>query len=126
MLTKISQSVSLIISRGLQTMVEKTELHQAKALRSRQRITFERMISTLPELLSTIFRLLCLIQETVCHLSLANEHYINWKTTFKSILKLSEKLSSQVRSQKNKWDEVESLVTELKRVLEIFEIEKFN
>ena len=117
LLTRISQSLSLTIKRCLETLAEKTELYQAKALRSRQRITYERMISILPELIHIIFVLLCSVKETLSKISFLIENFTNWKKKFKSVLKICEKLGSNVRSQKNKWDEVASLVEEMKGIL---------
>ena len=117
-LTKISQSVSLIIKRSLQNVTEKTELQQGKVLRSRQRITFEKMVSTLPKLVKSLILLLNILQENLSLLetisSLEPDEFTLWKKKSKTCLKICENLSSNVSTQKNKWGEVDSLVTDLK------------
>ena len=117
-LTKISQSVSLIVKRTLQNVSEKTELHLGKILRSRQRTTFDKMISTLPKLLNILILLVDVLQENLSLLktvsSLEPDEFTLWKKKFKTCLKICENLSTNVSIQKNKWGEVESLVTDLK------------
>ena len=117
-LTKISQSISLIVKRSLENLTEKIELHQGKSLRSRQRTTFEKMISTLPKLLNSLVFLLSILQENLSTLetisSLEIDEFTFWRKKFKTCLKICENLSTNVSIQKNKWGEVDSLLTDLK------------
>ena len=117
-LTKISQSISLIISRSWQNVSEKTELKHGKTLRSRQRTTFDKMIVTLPKLMKSLVLLLNILQENLSFLeitsSLEPDDFNLWKKKFKTCLKICENLSTNVSAQKNKWAEVDSLFIDLK------------
>ena len=119
LLSRITQSVSLVMKRSVETVGVKTELYEAKLLRSRQRNTYDKMIATLPELLSALFLLVYYLQQTLSTLQTTSEEDIFsiLKKKLKSILKICENLRSNVTSQKNKWEEVESLAAELRGLL---------
>ena len=121
LMTRISRSVSLIVQRGQDTVIEKTGLLHAKLLRSRQRATWSRMMASLPKLLAALFLLLGAIVEVLSDLEGTcrpkNDDFTLWKKRFKNILKICENISSNVTSEKNKWEEVESLVAELRLLI---------
>ena len=75
------------------------------------------MLSTLPKLIKSLILLLNNLQENLSLLEtiskLEHDEFTFWKKKFKTFLKICENLSSNVSSEKNKWGEVDSLVTDL-------------
>ena len=85
---------------------------ERKELRSRQRKTFERMISVVPKLYEVV------IESVQClYKALVNVKYLTitngFLKKFRFLLKICENISSNVSIEKNKWDEVEKLIAQL-------------
>ena len=110
-MTKIANTVLKTVVNTIENVESKKQLLMKKELRSRQRVTYQRMMSTLPNLKKTLINLtkwsLRILQ------SLGDISTQIQIKKLKQILKNCENLSSNVSIDKNKWDEVEKLLTSL-------------
>jgi len=116
-LQKISDQVSLTCERVVENLLEKLELFESKEMRSRQRVTYKRMLETIPK-----------VQKVMLIIIFFNFHILVKKDNFsmmapgklnlfvkylKKVLKICENICSKVHTQKNMWDEAEKLLIQL-------------
>ena len=121
LLQKISNQISEACQRIIENMREKRALFESKEMRSRQRVTYKRMLETVPkvqtEFVITIFLILhtLLNKDDFSLLELKKQNmFVKY---LKRILKICENICTKVHIQKNTWDEVEKLLIELKKII---------
>jgi len=121
LLQKISDQISVACQRIVENMREKLALYESKEMRSRQRVTYKRMLETIPkvqiEFRVTIFFILHILikKDDFSMLELRKQNmFVKY---LKRILKICENICTKVHIQKNTWDEVEKLLTELKKLI---------
>jgi len=121
LLQKISDQISEACHRIIENMREKRALFESKEMRSRQRVTYKRMLETIPkvqtEFVITIFLILhtLLNKDDFSLLELKKQNiFVKY---LKRILKICENICTKVHIQKNTWDEVEKLLIELKKLV---------
>ena len=134
-LLQITEAVLLSIQNMSANVEEKLCLLRKKELRSRQRVTLQRMINNLPKLKSVFLSLTRVMFQLFAKIEEVSKYEIylrNLKVTrdgkvrsflrhLKVTLKITENISSNVSSQKNRWDEVEKLIVNLNDNLNIVE-----
>eukprot|EP00092_Neocalanus_flemingeri_P001078 GFUD01001149.1.p1 GENE.GFUD01001149.1~~GFUD01001149.1.p1 ORF type:complete len:655 (-),score=153.21 GFUD01001149.1:11-1975(-) len=126
-LQKISDQVSLSCERVLESLKEKLELFETKEMRSRQRVTYRRMLETVPKVQNQFFHIICFTFHILVkkdNISLLDPGKLNSFVKYlKKILKICENICTNVHLQKNKWEEVEKLSTQLKSLISEYQIQ---
>ena len=120
-LQKISDQVSLTAERVLENLKEKLELFESKEMRSRQRVTYRRMLETVPRVQNQFFQTVCFTFHILVKkddISMLDPGKLNMFVKYlKKVLKICENICTNVHIQKNKWDEVEKLLTQLQTLV---------
>jgi len=117
---KINENLKHILENASCNMKEKLKFFGSKALRQRQRVTFMRMVSALPYLKESIFNTCIILHQILVNLNNISDDLSvgTLIKKLKQILKFTENLSSNVSIKKNKWEEVEKLISNLNQTLE--------
>jgi len=121
LLQKISDQISLACERVVENMKEKLELFETKEMRSRQRVTYKRMLETIPKFKNELLIIIFFIFHSLVRkdeISLLDPGKLSLFVKYlKRVLKICENICAKVHIQKNTWDEVDKLLIQLKALI---------
>ena len=123
-LRRITTKIALSLERMLENLNLQIGQFQNQLLRSRQRVTYRRMLETIPKICQVILLIITLVVADLKSLeNLAKcRHLKSVLKRRKKFLKIFENISENVSSSKNRWDESAVLVSQAKVEFENAEI----
>jgi len=117
LLQKVSDQISIASNRTVENLKEKMDLFGSNEMRSRQRVTFKKMLEIVPlvqrEMSVTVIFIYHILQEKEQASLFEHKKHESHVKYVKKILKDCENISANVQSHKNKWEEVDKLINSL-------------
>lgn len=120
---RIASASTLCADRTIENLNQKLSMHRGQSLRSRQRITYRRMVETVPRLYCVnllVFGVAWRLYQNRSNVCVG-EKFLKTMKVLKKILKVYENFCSFVHENKNKWEETSKSIDELKNLVVNFD-----